>query len=42
VGALQTQNIVDHGGDLYRHRHSSHGVDVNDALLAATVAATGG
>ena len=37
-----TQDIVDHGGDLYRQWHSSHGIDVNDAILAATVAATGG
>ena len=37
-----TQAIVDHGGDLYRHWHPAHGIDVNDAILAATVAATGG
>lgn len=37
-----TQAVVDHGGDLYRQWHPSHGIDVNDAILAATVAATGG
>ena len=37
-----TQAIVDRGADLYRHWHPSHGIDVNDALLAATVAGTGG
>jgi predicted nucleic acid-binding protein len=37
-----TQAIVDHGADLYRRWHPSHGIDVNDAILAATVAATGG
>ncbi len=37
-----TQSIVDDGGDLYRQWHPSHGIDVNDAMLAATVAATGG
>ncbi len=37
-----TQTIVDRGGDLYRKWHPSHGIDVNDAMLASTVAATGG
>ena len=37
-----TQDIVDHGGELYRQWHPSQGIDVNDAMLAATVAATGG
>jgi hypothetical protein len=37
-----TQDIVDHGGDRYLQWHPSHGIDVNDAILAATVAATGG
>ena len=37
-----TQTIVDHGAEFYRRWHPSHGVDVNDAMLAATVAATGG
>lgn len=34
--------IVDQGGTLYRKWHPSHGIDVNDALLAATVMKTGG
>jgi predicted nucleic acid-binding protein len=37
-----TQGIVDRGADIYRRWHRSHGVDVNDAILAATVATTGG
>jgi predicted nucleic acid-binding protein len=37
-----TKDIVDCAGALYRQWHGSHGVDVNDALLAATVAKTGG
>jgi hypothetical protein len=37
-----TQAIVDAAADFYRRWHPSHGVDVNDALLAATVVATGG
>lgn len=37
-----TQPIVDLGGELYRRWHPSHGIDVNDALLAATSALTGG
>jgi hypothetical protein len=37
-----TQDIVDCAGALYRQWHSRHGVDVNDALLAATVLKTGG
>lgn len=37
-----TQAIVDHAGELYRQWHPSHGIDVNDAILAATVAASGG
>jgi predicted nucleic acid-binding protein len=37
-----TQAIVDHGGEFYRRWHPSHGIDVNDAILAATVATTGG
>jgi predicted nucleic acid-binding protein len=40
VGALLTEDTVDHGGDLCRQWHPSHGIDVNDAILAATVAAT--
>ena len=37
-----TQPIVDVAGVLYRRWHRSHGIDVNDALLAASAAATGG
>jgi len=37
-----TQDIVDLAGSFYREWNPSHGVDVNDALLAATVATTGG
>jgi len=37
-----TQAIVDRAGVLYRRWHPSHGVDVNDALLAATVESSGG
>ena len=40
--AAVTQAIVDEAGELYRRWHPSHGIDVNDAILAATVAATGG
>ena len=37
-----TQAIVDDAGAIYRQWHATHGVDVNDAILAATAAATGG
>ncbi len=37
-----TQAVVDLAGGLYRTWHRSHGIDVNDALLAATAATTGG
>lgn len=37
-----TREIVDSAGVLYRQWHPSHGIDPNDALLAATVAHTGG
>jgi predicted nucleic acid-binding protein len=37
-----TRDIVDQAGTLYRRWHPSHGIDVNDAILAATAAATGG
>jgi hypothetical protein len=37
-----TQVIVDLAGTIYRRWRSSHGVDVNDTLLAASVATTGG
>ena len=34
--------VVDAASELYREWHPSHGIDVNDAILAATAAATGG
>jgi predicted nucleic acid-binding protein len=37
-----TQQVVDEASALYRKWHSSHGVDINDAMLAATVKNTGG
>ena len=37
-----TQAIVDRAGALYRRWHASHGIGVNDALLAATAEGTGG
>jgi len=37
-----TQKIVDAAGVLYRQWHPSHGIDVNDAILAATAGTTGG
>ena len=37
-----TQEIVDRGAALYRRWHPSHGVGINDAILAATVQETGG
>ena len=37
-----TQAIVDRAGALYRRWHPSHGIGVNDALLAATAQSTGG
>jgi predicted nucleic acid-binding protein len=37
-----TQEVVDEAAALYRKWHSSHGVDINDAMLAATVKKTGG
>jgi predicted nucleic acid-binding protein len=37
-----TQEIVDDAAELYRRWHPAHGLDVNDAILAATVVATGG
>ena len=36
------QSIVDIAGALYRKWNPGHGIDVNDALLAATVIQTGG
>jgi len=37
-----TQAIVDRAASFYRQWHPSHGIDVNDAILAATATATGG
>lgn len=37
-----TQTVVDAASELYREWHPSHSIDVNDAMLAATVVATGG
>ncbi|MGH9366941.1 MAG: PIN domain-containing protein [Thermoanaerobaculia bacterium] len=37
-----TREVVDQAGLLYRRWHPSHGIGVNDAILAATAAATGG
>jgi len=37
-----TQAIVDLAGTFYRRWHPSYGIDVNDAILAATVVTTGG
>ncbi|WP_024336603.1 PIN domain-containing protein [Desulfotignum balticum] len=36
------QEIVDNAAILYRKWNPSHGIDVNDAILAATVIQTGG
>ena len=36
------QAIIDTAGALYRKWHPSHGIDVNDAILAATAMKTGG
>lgn len=36
------QSIVDEAGGLYRKWHISHGIDINDAFLAAIVSKTGG
>jgi len=40
--ASVTREVMDQAGLLYRRWHPSHGIDVNDAILAATAAATGG
>ncbi len=36
------QSIIDQAGKLYRKWNPSHGIDINDAILAATVQSTGG
>ena len=40
--AAVTAELVDAGGDLYRRWPPSHGIDVNNAILAATALASGG
>lgn len=37
-----TEELVDNAAQLYRHWRQSHGVDINDMMLAATVIKTGG
>jgi hypothetical protein len=37
-----TAGIIDDAGTLYRQWNPSHGIDVNDAILAATAMKTGG
>lgn len=37
-----SQEVIDRAGVLYRRWHPSHGLDVNDAILAATAMHTGG
>jgi predicted nucleic acid-binding protein len=39
---IVNQEIVDTAAELYRQYHPAHGMDINDAILAATVWATGG
>lgn len=36
------QSIIDLAGSIYRKWYPSHGIDVNDAILAATAIHTGG
>ncbi len=36
------QAVVDKAAALYRRWHASHGLDINDAILAATAIETGG
>lgn len=40
--ATVDQSIIDSAGHVYRQWHPSHGIDINDAILAATVLKTGG
>jgi len=37
-----TQEIMDDAGKLHRQWHPSHGLDISDAILAATALQTGG
>ena len=36
------ERIIDAAAELYRRWHPSHGIDINDAILAATAQTTGG
>lgn len=36
------QEIIDNAGSLYRTWNPNHGIDINDAILAATARKTGG
>jgi predicted nucleic acid-binding protein len=36
------QRVIDHAATLYWKWHPSHGIDANDAILAATAIETGG
>jgi predicted nucleic acid-binding protein len=40
--AVVDQGIIDKAAALYRQWHPSHGLDINDAILAATAIQTGG
>ena len=40
--AVVDQAVIDKAAALYRRWHPSHGVDINDAILAATAIETGG
>jgi predicted nucleic acid-binding protein len=40
--AAVDQYIIDSAAALYRQWHPSHGLDINDAILAATAIQTGG
>lgn len=40
--AAVDQILVDYAGQIFRKWHASHGVDANDAFLAATVMQSGG
>ncbi len=37
-----SEKIIDKAGELYRKWNPSHSIDINDAILAATVQETGG
>ncbi len=37
-----SEKVIDKAGELYRAWNPSHGIDINDAILAATVQETGG